>query len=215
MTIEHPIAIQRDAAGDGRGAAVCVAGVLVGGRSRRMGRPKALLPHVRGGTLVEHVVHVARSAATRVFLLGQAEGLPAALDEVDRLPDAHENAGPLGGLCSLLLVAEKQWAFLVACDMPNLDATLPTRLLAHAAEAVDAVAFARIDRPGTYHACCALYHPRLLPVVLDGLDGGHRSLQRLLGRVRVAKLVPNERDLAALANVNTPSDNESTRIRRR
>ena len=27
----------------------------------------------------------------------------------------------------------------------------------------DAVAFRRPDRPGAWHACCALYHPRLLP----------------------------------------------------
>ena len=38
----------------------CVAGVLVGGLSTRMGRPKATLPHADGHTLVEHVAGVVR-----------------------------------------------------------------------------------------------------------------------------------------------------------
>lgn len=195
-----------------RAAPACVAGVLVGGRSRRMGRSKALLPHLHGGTLVEHVARVARTLATQVFLLGHADELPASLAGIERLPDARENSGPLAGLCSLLSAAGKRWALLTACDMPNLNVSLLTRLLAHATDDADAVAFMRADRPGTYHACCALYHPRLLPEALDELGTGKRSLQRLLGRARVAELAPDERDAAAFANVNTPSELESMLI---
>jgi len=197
---------------DEREKAVCVVGVLIGGRSRRMGRPKALLPHAEDGTLVEHVVRVAQAVADDVFLLGDFEELPAALVNLSRLPDARDDLGPLAGLCSLLQAAEDRWALLLACDMPNVSATLPARLLSHATDAVDAVAFARDNRSGLYHSCCALYHPRLLPAALDELERGGRSLQALLGRSRVAAIHPNHEDRVMLTNVNTPADYEQHNI---
>lgn len=207
-----------------RGETQCVAGVLIGGRSRRMGRAKALLPHPIGGTLLEHTVHVAHEVTGEVFLLGQFESLPPALADLTRLPDAREDhasteglessagLGPLAGLCSLLGVAGDRWALLLPCDMPNVSVSLLTRLLVRASDAVDAVAYVREGRADGYHACCALYHPRLLPAVLDELEGSGRSLQALLDRSRVKAIQPNGEDRLMLTNVNTPGDYERVHV---
>ena len=177
-----------------------------------MGRPKALLPHAEGGTMVEHTVRVARQVAVEVRLLGEFDPLPPALSSLSRLPDAGDDLGPLAGLCSLLGVAGSRWALLLACDMPNVSGSLLTRLLSRATDAVDAVAFTREDRSDAYHACCALYHPRLLPSALDELEGGGRSLRALLDRSRVAAIRPKGEDGLMLANVNSPGDYERVRF---
>ena len=147
----------------------CIAGVLVGGGSRRMGQPKALMPHPDGRTFGEHVVGVARGVAAEVVILGALDALPSALSAVPVLDDAVPPAGPLSGLCPLLAYAQDRWALLLACDMPFLGSSILRRLLSRAGEQCDAVAYARDDRPGTFHTCCALYHPRVLPAARQEL----------------------------------------------
>jgi molybdopterin-guanine dinucleotide biosynthesis protein A len=184
----------------------CVAGVLVGGRSRRMGCSKALLALPDGRTLVEHVAGVASEVAQEVVILGRLDSIPAALARYPILPDAKPNGGPLAGLCSLLVYARERWALLLACDMPLLTTGVVERIRAQAGPDTDAVAFWQDDRRQVYHACCAFYHPRILPEASDELTAGKGSLQNLLRRVRVAALVPEAEETCQLANVNTPED---------
>lgn len=184
-----------------------VAGILVGGRSTRMGRPKATLALPDGRTMIEQVVDAARRAGEwihEVVLLGRCDDLPASLGGLRTLPDAVPAGGPLGGLCSLLEWAGGRLGLLLACDMPRLEASLLERLRAAAGPDWDAVAFRRTDRPDTWHACCALYHPRLLPAAGRELRQGRGSLQNLLAGARVAGLEPEGREQELLMNLNTP-----------
>ncbi len=171
-----------------------------------MGRSKALLDHPGGGTLIEHVVATASSCAKEVVILGDGADLPDALSSYRVLPDTMPEAGPLGGLCSLLSYAEDRWAWLLACDMPFVTAELATRLHRRADGEVDAVSFARDDEPGVLHATCAFYHPRMLPTALDELRDGRRSLQELLRAVNVSVLQATADEIRQLTNVNTPDD---------
>lgn len=98
--------------------------VFCGGRSRRMGRDKALLPF--GATdLLGHAVERLRAAgAARVSLLcGEAprhaeRGLPLVLDAV-------AGAGPVGGLLAALRALEPgERALVLAVDVPHVPAGL-------------------------------------------------------------------------------------------
>ena len=187
----------------------CVAGILVGGRSARMGRPKATLPLPDGRWLVEHVAGVTRQTGRwidEIVIVGQCEGLPASLADARRLADAEPGAGPLAGLCSLLEYAGLRWSLLLACDMPLLEPKLLERLCTAASPKYDAVAFRLTDQPKSWHACCALYHPRLLPVAVQELRQSSRSLQNLLATARVAALDPVSGEQRMLMNLNTPED---------
>lgn len=187
----------------------CVAGILVGGRSRRMGRPKATLPLPDGPVLVEHVVGVAVRTGRwidEVVILGECETSPACLADVTVLPDSEPGAGPLAGLCSLLEYAGERWTLLLACDMPLLEPVLLERLHAAVRPEYDAVAFRCTDRPSTWHACCALYHPRLLPAAILELRQGSRSMQSLLAVARVIGLDAAPQEQRMLMNLNTPQD---------
>jgi molybdopterin-guanine dinucleotide biosynthesis protein A len=174
-----------------------------------MGRPKALLTLPDGRTLIEHVAGVALSLGERftdVVILGRPPSLPASLASLPLVADEVSGAGPLAGLCSLLEYAMGRWGLLLACDMPCLDAPVLLRLLDRADAAIDAVIFSRPSRPGAYHACCGLYHPRVRPAAVEELKHGSGSLHNLLARVRVAALSPTADESRQLTNVNTPDE---------
>jgi len=187
-------------------SATCVAGVLVGGHSRRMGRPKALLRLADGRTFLEHVASVAGEVAGEVVLLGAAAQIPPGLTGLPTLPDQTPDAGPLAGLRSLLEYAGERWTLLLACDLPRLHADVLRRLLAAAPADADAAAFVCDAQRGIYHACCALYHPRLKPLALQELSAGRGSLQEVLRRARVIALDPDADEARQLENMNTPED---------
>jgi molybdopterin-guanine dinucleotide biosynthesis protein A len=183
-----------------------IAGVLVGGQSLRMGRAKALLPHPCAPTFLEHVVRVAQRVVPEVVLLGTLDPLPTALHHLPRLADAPPNRGPLAGLCSALEAAKDHWVLLLACDLGWLGPEVLRWLLRHSSPNVDAVAFAREGNRAAYHTCCALYHPRIRPVVTHELAHGSASLHAVLQAASVRILTPGAECARQLANVNTPED---------
>ncbi len=101
-------------------------GIFVGGASRRMGRPKALLPvpgadGASGGSLslLERTVAVVRAAGLEPVIVGRRPELPE-LEALLRtlglrvLEDAAAEVGPLGGLVALLddaLAQEPSWSW--------------------------------------------------------------------------------------------------------
>ena len=186
----------------------CVAGILVGGKSLRMGRTKATLPLADGRMLVERIASVAREAGAwvkEIVILGRCDQLPESLASLPVLADPVPEAGPLSGLCALLEYAGPRWGLLLACDMPLIEPLLLERLHPSLDPQHDAVAFRRGDQDG-WHACCAMYHPRLLPSALEELNRGRRSLHGLLASARVATLEPAQGEQQMLMNLNTPQD---------
>lgn len=113
--------------------------VLCGGRSRRMGRPKALLPWF-GRTLVEHVVARLAPCVDEVLVV-TARDLP--LDDllaglgVRIVFDREVARGPLAALRDGLAAARAERAFVTTADAPFLTAAAVDALFERAeAEAV-------------------------------------------------------------------------------
>lgn len=185
---------------------VPVAGVLVGGSSVRMGTDKAGLSLPEGTTMVERVVRIVAESAIEVVLLGRAAQLPPALSDLIVLSDEPGRPGPAAGLASLLRHAEDRWSLLVSCDLPKLTPQAVLQLADRVEPDADAVVYRTADRSGRYEACCALYHPRILPVVLDELRTGGASLQSVLRNIRTVAVCPDEDTRRALVDVDTPED---------
>ena len=72
------------------------AGLLVGGGSRRMGRPKALL-ELAGDSLAERALAAVIPRVDGVALLGSGK-VPAALHDLPRLADVAGVDGPMAGV---------------------------------------------------------------------------------------------------------------------
>lgn len=158
------------------------AGLLVGGRSRRMGRPKSLLRSA-GRTWLETVHEALASHAAQVCLLGDGP-VPAGMEGLPRLVDAPGYAGPLAGMVAAMRwQPEAPWIF-AACDMPLLDPAAVSWLLAQRAPGAWAVL---PRRAGAKRAepLCAWYDPRMLPI-LERCDRPQAA--RNLAQVRVADL---------------------------
>ena len=173
--------------------------VLVGGRSSRMGRDKALLP-AGGRTLVEQTADYVKQAAGNVTLIGPPDrygflGLPV-------IPDVAEGFGPLAGLCTALRNTAAEWNLIVACDMPALNAELLRKLL-ESAESAGKDCLVPSSARGI-EPLCAVYHARILPVVESALN---RKLLRMQDFVRQLdhEIWPVE-DAGLVRNVNTPEE---------
>jgi CTP:molybdopterin cytidylyltransferase MocA len=149
--------------------------VLAAGASRRLGRPKQLLP-VRGLPLVRTIVAEARaSACDRVaVVVGAAAGLIApVLDDLD--VTILWNGGWREGVASSIR-AGVRWAaaidadaaILCPCDQPRLDRAQLDRLIAASEGGARAVASRYQHHPGVP----ALYPRAIFPALL-ALRGDH------------------------------------------
>src|SRR5512139_1519218 len=96
--------------------------ILIGGRSSRLGRDKALV-ELGGRSLAERSIDTVHDAlpGSRVTLVAGSStqfAIDAIASGVPFIFDFHENRGPLGGLHAALSYAETPWILLLACDYP-------------------------------------------------------------------------------------------------
>ncbi len=188
--------------------------VLVGGRSTRMGRDKALLvPDARDGrTLTQLVLDAVLLASPRALLGGRA--LPGL--DVPAIPDQYPEAGPLGGIASALAAVDTPLALVAACDMPSIRLALLSLLL-DAARADPRAAAVVCRSDAGLEPLLSVWRPALaLPALRAALDAGVRSLRDALARLPHAVILPREAwrhadpDGASFRNWNTPNDLPTT-----
>jgi molybdopterin-guanine dinucleotide biosynthesis protein A len=183
--------------------------VLCGGRSSRMGRPKASLPF-GNEVMLARVVRLLRSVVDPVIVVAAAgQQLPELATDTVVVRDRRDYRGPLEGICrGLMAVAgHADAAFATACDAPLLVPAFVERvrtLLGNHDVAVP------VD--GKYHhPLAAIYRPRVVPEIEQLLDHDQLRPVYLYDRVdtrRVPVEVLREVDpeLLTLRNVNTPEE---------
>jgi molybdenum cofactor guanylyltransferase len=179
-------------------APTSVAGaVLVGGASRRMGRPKATI-EVDGSPMVVRVaVALGAGGCSPVVLVGGAT-LP---DDVGYpiVADRWPGEGPLGGVITALIEAGGD-VIVAACDLPDLDAaTVRSILDAPGADEVEAVV-ATTDR---LEPALARWNHRALDQLTAIFTAGERALHTALERLDTIEVAV---DPMVVRNVNSPGD---------
>ena len=177
--------------------------VLVGGRSRRMGRDKARLV-VAGEPLWQRQVRVLeRSGADPVGLALRPR--QRSFGEKHReIRDTTVDAGPLGGLYTALALSPTPWLAVLAVDMPQVDPGWFRRLRRSCRPGMGAVYFTAAG----YEPLAAIYPREALPLVEKSLRAGKFTLQQLVaGLIRQRRLVAvplPARQAWRAANWNTP-----------
>src|SRR6476620_4718425 len=159
--------------------------VLAGGRSSRMGAPKALLDW-HGGTLVRRVTGILQRVADPVVVVhADGQELPH-LPGVERVVDRAPDRGPLEGIAAgLRAVSGRSPAvFVSGTDLPFLH---PDLVLALAAARRDHDAAAPVA-DGHVHHLCAVYRSDLLPAVEQQLAGDRLRVGLLLEGIDVLRL---------------------------
>jgi molybdopterin-guanine dinucleotide biosynthesis protein A len=177
-----------------------MAGLLIGGRSMRMGTDKALL-RIGGEIFAERSFRMLGGVASRTVLLGSA-GLPGALGGADRLPDVSGVRGPMAGILSAFRWAPESAWIISAVDMPLMDKEAWEWILGHRRPGVWAV-LPLLKRGAKAETMAACYEPMIFGVVESLARAGISTLQELARHPKVVTpLVP--KSLArAWKNVNT------------
>ena len=179
--------------------------VLVGGESRRMGRPKWALDY-HGEPQAHRVARLLGAVCDRVFLSvrpGQdADGLP----DLPALPDRFPPWGPAAGILTAM-EAHREAAWLVAaCDLPFLDTPTLAALVAGRDRLRIATAY-RSAHDGLPEPLCAVWEPRARQRLLQAASVGMACPRRVLHESRPRLL--DLGDARALDNVNIPVEYEA------
>lgn len=105
------------------------AAILAGGKSRRMGSPKALLPY-RGKPLAQHLLDALAPHVAEVVLAGTPE--PDLYRDLSCrvLADPLPDSGPLGGMLAVMEYSPAPLVLCVPCDGVVLPADFVSRLMA-------------------------------------------------------------------------------------
>src|SRR6476646_6482446 len=144
--------------------------VLAGGRSSRMGKPKALLQFVRL-PLISHIVSTLAPLSGEVIVVASPgqdlPPLPATVvhDEVAYL-------GPVAGICYGLKTARHYASFVTACDTAFLNPALIAYLISQLAH-YDAVVPHWKGRLQPLHA---VYRTSVWPSLAEQLERGELRL---------------------------------------
>lgn len=182
--------------------------LLAGGRSRRMGRDKALLPFGEE-PLIRRIARRLEPVSAEVLVVSNRPEPYRELGfRVIPDPPGWEGEGPLAGLCAGLQAAATESCLLVACDMPFASPCLARALL----EELERGWEAALPSPGgREHPLFAAYRRSLAPRVAEALRAGVRRPAdflaglpvRRLGEAEISRCGPPEQ---LLANVNRPEE---------
>ena len=186
--------------------------VLCGGRSQRMGRPKAWLPFA-GELMLPRVVRLLGDAVRPVVVVAAPDqDVPPLPDEIAIVRDEEKGRGPLQGLAAGLeaLEGRADAAYLSSCDVPFLRPAFVRRLVELLGEHDICV-----PRVGDYH------HPLAAVYRVGVRDAARRLLAegrprpfflfeavptRVVGADELADVDPT---FQTLRNLNTPEEYEA------
>lgn len=177
-------------------------GILLGGRSERMGMPKQLL-RLGELTFAEHVAAALRPHCEQLVLLGAGQA-PPALEAFSRLADAGGMRGPLAGLLAALLAEPAATWVIAACDLPLVSPPAIAWLISQRGAGWAAV-LPRTSS-GRVEPLLAVYEPAALPLVQDLVVRGSDAPRELAQYASVhIPTVPAE-IAGAWRNLNTNED---------
>jgi len=199
----HRGAWRRDCAG-------ASAVVLSGGKSRRMGEPKAFLD-LGGRMLIERVLDVVTDLFAETLLV-TLDGIPFERFGLPVIPDRHPGAGALGGLWTGISAAAHPRSLVLACDMPFLNPALLAHLMGRARGHNGAIP----RGPDGLHPLHAVYEKRCAETLGRAIEAGALKLTDALAGLDLAEIEEEELrrfdpSLHSLFNVNRPEDLERAR----
>jgi molybdopterin-guanine dinucleotide biosynthesis protein A len=185
--------------------------VLCGGKSTRMGSPKALLPF-GSETMLQRVVRLLGGVTSPIVVVAApAQELPPLPASVIVTRDEREGRGPLEGLRAGLkaLPETVDAAYVTSCDVPLLAPAFVERMVELVAD--HEIAVMEID--GFTHPLSAVYRRRTLAHVEALLAADRLRPAFLFEAVRTRRVQPPEMvsvdpQLLTLRNLNTPQDYE-------
>jgi molybdopterin-guanine dinucleotide biosynthesis protein A len=182
--------------------------ILVGGKSSRMGRPKALLPF-DGEPLIAHIVRRLESIFPEIVVVAAPDQeLPPLSVKLARDDIAYQ--GPVSGIYHGLQTSTKAICFVTSCDAPFLNLPFVSHLLAQISD-VDVVVPFWEERFQPLHA---VYRTSVAPLLKSQLARGELRPIFLFDKVRTRKVEEDEirrfdPEGMSMLNMNSPAEYEA------
>jgi molybdenum cofactor guanylyltransferase len=179
--------------------------VLAGGRSSRMGTPKAWLDW-HGSTLLRRVCGIVARGAGGPVVVVRAPGqeLPVLQEGVRVVEDAREGRGPLQGILAGLRAVDADVAFVASVDLPLLHPRF-VAAVCRGAEGADV----GVPHVGGYRQpLAAAYRRALAPLVAELVEADRMKPAQLFERcdTRWLEQLPHPE---SIRNLNTRADYEA------
>ncbi len=198
--------------------------VLAGGRSSRMGAPKATLDW-RGSTLVRRAVGIVGRAVDGPVVVVRAHGqeLPPLPGGVELTEDAREGRGPLQGLAAGLaeIAGRADVAYVSGVDTPLQHPAF----IRHVVRSLDGDHDVALPHAhGFDHPLAAAYRTSIASAVEEVISSDELATGALLERLEVLALdepalladravAAFDPDLDSVHNLNTPDEYDAARAR--
>lgn len=189
--------------------------ILAGGRSRRMGRPKAALPLGSTSFLARLVTELHAASDDLVVVSAPHPEEPYPVEQllepfdgrVKLIRDPLPFAGPVPALIAGLRAARHPIVFGCSCDLPLLDHSV-ARVMTEMLDDFDAVLPVVDGRP---QPLCAIYRRTCADRLEEFHDAGEHRLTAVVKRLRTRRIDESELrkldpDLRSFFNVNTPEE---------
>lgn len=183
--------------------------VLCGGKSTRMGAPKATLPF-GPETMLQRVVRLLATVVSPIAAVAARDQvLPELPEQVIVTRDEREAKGPLEGLRAGLtaLPESVEFAYVTSCDVPLLVPGFVERMV----ELLGDHDIAVMEIDGFPHPLSAVYRRSVLPRIESLLQTDRLRPVFLFDAVRTRRVRPEEMvsadpRLQTLRNLNTRED---------
>ena len=179
--------------------------VLAGGKSRRMGRPKAMLPFGGEPLIAQVIRRLAVLFPDIVVVAAPDQELPELSATLVRDEVAYQ--GPVGGICYGLRACHSAAGFVTSCDVPFLSLPLVSYLTSRLPDHDVVVPYWE----GRFQPLHAVYRRSVLPLLEQQLQRGELRPVFLYDKVRTLKVEEDEiravdPDGSSFFNMNTPED---------
>lgn len=167
--------------------------ILVGGQSRRMGKPKHRVQLPNGKTMIDMMIEFAESTASTVVIVGgEVEGIQS-------IHDYRNQQGPVAGIEALLISGVDEQYLVVGCDMPQLQPVDVQPLLSCEGNAVFSYENHILGLP-------LKISQELLSNCTSYLDSKKRSIKSFISLCPHTPIPINSSQLKTMTSVNTPEE---------
>lgn len=179
--------------------------ILAGGASRRMGQDKAFIK-VEGQFLIKRQIAVLKKIFKNIIIVTN-QPAKFKFKGIKVVQDIIKGCGPLSGIHAGLEASGSKYNFVIACDMPFINARL-IRHMQKKKAGYDAVIPRLKDK---LHPLFGIYSKDCIPAIEERLKTGRFNVRGIFAKVRTRFIT--EKEIAgcdpqarALVNLNYRSD---------
>lgn len=178
--------------------------LLSGGKSSRMGMPKALL-EIEGKTLLETVAEAGREFEEKILSVN--DPLIPTPEGFVRCADVYPHCGPMAGIHAALSMTHCDALVTAPCDAPYYSSELARYLLSQFEPELDALVL--VDQDGRAQPLTGVYSKSCLPLLEDHLKTNRLKIMWMLEEMKLKRIaLPEHIAQKVFRNLNTKEEYE-------